>query len=133
MRSKIVVIFQINIMWFSSTAAVVQLLCHVWLFVTPWAVARQASLSFTLSQSLLNSCPLSQRCHPAISSSVVPFSSCFQSFPASGPFLMNKANRASLLEELFLTSISYKVAVKKWSEDDQTSNHLMERICKLSN
>ena len=34
-----------------------------------------------------NSCPLSQRCHPTISSSVVPFSSCLQSFPASGSFL----------------------------------------------
>ena len=34
----------------------------------------------------LNSCPSSQWCHPAISSSVVPFSSCFQSFPASGSF-----------------------------------------------
>ena len=33
-----------------------------------------------------NSCPLSQWCHPAISSSVVPFSSCLQSFPASGSF-----------------------------------------------
>ena len=33
-----------------------------------------------------NSCPLSQWCHPAISSSVVPFSSCSQSFPASGSF-----------------------------------------------
>ena len=32
-----------------------------------------------------NSCPLSRRCHPTISSSVVPFSSCLQSFPASGP------------------------------------------------
>ena len=31
-----------------------------------------------------NSCPLSQWCHPTISSSVVPFSSCLQSFPASG-------------------------------------------------
>ena len=30
-----------------------------------------------------NSCPLSQWCHPAISSSVVPFSSCLQCFPAS--------------------------------------------------
>ena len=29
----------------------------------------------------LHSCPLSQRCHPIISSSVVPFSSCLQSFP----------------------------------------------------
>ena len=33
-----------------------------------------------------NSCPLSQWCHPAISSSVIPFSSCPQSFPASGSF-----------------------------------------------
>ena len=33
-----------------------------------------------------NSCPLSQWCHPAISSSVVPFSSCLRSFPASGSF-----------------------------------------------
>ena len=31
-----------------------------------------------------NSCPLSRWCHPTISSSVVPFSSCLQSFPASG-------------------------------------------------
>ena len=37
-----------------------------------------------------NSCPLSQWCHPTISSSVVPFSSCPQSFPASGPFLMSQ-------------------------------------------
>ena len=37
-----------------------------------------------------NSCPLSQWCHPTISSSVVPFSSCPQSLPASGFFLMNQ-------------------------------------------
>ena len=36
-----------------------------------------------------NSCPLSQSCHPTISSSVFPFSSCLQSFPASGSFLMS--------------------------------------------
>ena len=36
-----------------------------------------------------NSSPLSQWCHPAISSSGVPFSSCPQSFPASGSFQMN--------------------------------------------
>ena len=33
-----------------------------------------------------DSCPLSQWCHPTISSSVVPFSSCLQSFPVSGSF-----------------------------------------------
>ena len=37
-----------------------------------------------------NSCPLSQWCHPTISSTVVPFSSCLQSFPASGSFQMSQ-------------------------------------------
>ena len=37
-----------------------------------------------------NSCPSSRWCHPAISSSVVPFSSCPQSFPASGSFPMSQ-------------------------------------------
>ena len=37
-----------------------------------------------------NSYPLSQWCHPIISSSVVPFSSCSQSFPESGSFLMSQ-------------------------------------------
>ena len=39
-----------------------------------------------------NSCPLSQWCHPTISSSVVPFSSCLQSFPATatGSFQMSQ-------------------------------------------
>ena len=35
-----------------------------------------------------NPCPLIQWCHPTISSSVVPYSSCLQSFPASGSFPM---------------------------------------------
>ena len=50
---------------------------------TPWTAACQVSLSLTISQSLPNSCPLNQWCHPTISSSVVPFSSCLQSCPAS--------------------------------------------------
>ena len=37
-----------------------------------------------------NSCPLSQRCHPTISSSVDPFSSCLQTFLASGSFQMSQ-------------------------------------------
>ena len=43
---------------------------------TPWACS--------------NSCPSSQWCHPTISSSVIPFSSCLQSFPASGSFPMSQ-------------------------------------------
>ena len=41
-------------------------------------------------RAYLNSCPLSQWCHPTISSSVVPFSSCSQSFPGSGSFLTSQ-------------------------------------------
>ena len=37
-----------------------------------------------------NPCPLSQWCHPTISSSVIPFSSCPQYFPASGYFQMSQ-------------------------------------------
>ena len=37
-----------------------------------------------------NSCPLNRWCHPSISSSVIPFSSCLQSFPASGSFPMSQ-------------------------------------------
>ena len=37
-----------------------------------------------------NSCPLSQWCHPTISYSVIPFSSCLQSFPASRSFQMSQ-------------------------------------------
>ena len=60
-----------------------------WLFVTLWTAAHQASLFITIPRICSNSCPLSQWCHPSISSSVVPFSSCFQSFPASGSFPMS--------------------------------------------
>ena len=37
-----------------------------------------------------NPCPSSRWCHPTISSSVIPFSSCLQSFPASGSFQMSQ-------------------------------------------
>ena len=68
----------------------VQSLSHVWLFATPWTATFKASLSVTNSWSLFNSSPFSWWCHPTISSSVVPFSSCLQSFPASGSFLRSQ-------------------------------------------
>jgi len=68
----------------------VQLLRCVQLFATPWTAARQASLSIINFWSHPNPCPLSRWCHPAISTSVVPFSSCPQSFPASGSFQMSQ-------------------------------------------
>ena len=78
--------------WYCTISSVnsVQSLSHVRLFATPWITARQASLSITNSQVYSNSCPSSRWCHPAISSSVIPFSSCPQSLPASESFPMRQ-------------------------------------------
>ena len=67
-----------------------QSLSRVQFFATLWTAAHQASLSITKSRTCSDSCPLSQWCHPTISSSVVSFSSRLQSFPASGSFPMNQ-------------------------------------------
>ena len=62
-----------------------QLVSHVRLFATPWTSAPLASLGPSPTPTACsNSCPSSQWCHTTISSSVTPFSSCLQSFPASG-------------------------------------------------
>ena len=66
---------------------VVQSLGRVRLFVTPWTAAHQASLSITNSRSLLKLMSI-ESVIPSnhLSSSVIPFSSCLQSFPATGSF-----------------------------------------------
>ena len=69
---------------------VVQSLSHVWLFATPWTTALLASLSFTISQSLLKLMSIESVMHPTISFCVIPLSSCLQSFPASGSFIMSQ-------------------------------------------
>ena len=69
--------------------AVVQSLSHVWLFATSWTAARQASLSFTVSLSLLKLMSIHvQWCYQTISTSFAS-SSCPQSVPASGNFSMS--------------------------------------------
>ena len=68
---------------------VVLSLSHVQLFVPLWTAAHQASLTFTNSHSLPKLMSISRWCHPTISCSVVPFSFCLQSFPASGSFPMS--------------------------------------------
>ena len=68
----------------------VQSLCHVRLFATPWTAAYQASYPSPTPGARTNSYPSSWWCHPTISSPVVPFSSCPQSFPASGSFPMSQ-------------------------------------------
>ena len=64
----------------------VKSLSRVRLFATLWTVAHQAPLSSAVSCSLLRFMSLNWWCHPTISSSVIPFSSCLQSFLASGSF-----------------------------------------------
>ena len=68
----------------------VQSLSHVWL-LKPHELqhARPPGPSPT-PRVYSNSCPLSRWCHLAISSSVIPFSSCLQSLPASGSFPMSQ-------------------------------------------
>ena len=68
----------------------IQSLSHVPLFANPWAAACQAFLSITNSWSLPKLMPIESVMHPTISSSVVPFSSHLQSFPALGSFQMSQ-------------------------------------------
>ena len=75
--------------WIEDQFSSVQSLSRVLLFATPWIAAHQASLSITNSWSSLRLTSI-QWCHPAISSSVIPFSSCPQSLPASESFPMSQ-------------------------------------------
>ena len=68
---------------FFTFAVAVQLLSHVWLFVTPWTAACQASLSFTISLSLLKYMSIEL---VMLSKHLILFYSCLRSFPASGSF-----------------------------------------------
>ena len=65
---------------------VVQLLSHVQLSLTLWTVACQASVSFTVSQSLVKLTSIESVILSNISSSVTPFSFCLQSVLGSGAF-----------------------------------------------
>ena len=69
---------------------VVQSPSFAWLFVTPWLQHARPLCPSPYPKVCPSSCPLHQWCHPAISSSVVPFSSCLQSSPASESFTMSQ-------------------------------------------
>ena len=68
----------------------IQSLSHVCLFATSWTAASQASLSITNSQSFLKLMSIKLVMPSSHPSSVIPFSSCLLSFPASGSFQMNQ-------------------------------------------
>ena len=73
---------------------------RVRLFATPWTAACWTSLSLTISRNYPSSCPLNRWSHPTISSSVISFSSCLQTFPEIGPFWMSRSSHqvAKVLE-----------------------------------
>ena len=64
----------------------VQFRGSVWLFQPHGLQHTRPPCASSTPGAYSNSCPLSQWCHPTISSTVIPFSSCLQSFPASGSF-----------------------------------------------
>ena len=68
----------------------VQSLSHVQLFSTPWTAATRLPCPSPIPRVYPNSCPLGRWSHPTISSSVIPFSSHLQSFPALGFFQMSQ-------------------------------------------
>ena len=72
--------------WLLYLFSSVRSLSHVQLFGIPWTAAHQTSLFITNSLSLLKFMSIESWCHPTISSSVAPLSSCLQSFPASRSF-----------------------------------------------
>ena len=74
----------------TSVSVSVHSLSQVSLFVTPWTVGTRPPCLSPTPRACSNSCLLSQWCHPTISTSVVPFSSHLQSFPASGSFPMSQ-------------------------------------------
>ena len=83
---------------FNLGVNLIQVLPHIWDFsvssvaqLRPYGL-QDARLPYPSPTpgACSNSCPLSQWCPPTISSSVIPFSSCLQSFPASGSFLMSQ-------------------------------------------
>ena len=86
-----------------DTVFVVQLWSCVWVFVTAWTAACQASLSLIISRVHSNSCPLSWWYHPTISFSVTFFFH-LQSFPALEffPWVGSSLQVAKLLKEVLL-------------------------------
>ena len=95
----------------------VQWLSHVWLFGNPWTVACQASLSITNSQACSNSCPSSWWCHPTISSSIISFSSCLQSFPVSESFPVTQlcsSHQVTKVLELQPQHQSLQMNIQNW-------------------
>ena len=89
----------------------VQLLSRVWLFATPWTVACQASLSFTISQRLLKLVSIESVMPSNHLVLCVFFISCLQSFPTSASVILEPPKIKSVTVSIFSPSIFHEVVV----------------------
>ena len=75
-----------------------------------------------------NLCPLSQWCHPTISSSVIPFSSCLQSFPASESFPMSQLFSSGHSIGASTSALILPMNIQNWFPLGST--YLISLLCK---
>ena len=139
-----------------------KLLSRVRLFVTPWTKSMEFSrpeywngLPFPSPENIpnpgieprlpcpspspraySNSCPLSQWCHPTISSTVVPSSSCPQSFPASGSFQwVSSPHQVAKVLELHLQhpyiTTGETIALTRWTFVSKVTSLLFNMMSRL--
>ena len=97
----------------SSAIGSVQSLSRVQLFVNPWTAAHQASLSITNSRSPPKPMSTESVMPWTISSSVVPFSSCLQSLPASGSFQMSQFLQSGS-QRIWVSTIVFPMNIQDW-------------------
>ena len=80
----------ISLIWSTKSSSSVPSLSHVQFFVSRELQYARLHCPHQLPKLAQTQCPLNRWCHPTISSSVVPLSSCLQSFPASASFTMTQ-------------------------------------------
>ena len=86
------------------------------LFATPWTTACQPAVyPWPTPRACSNSCPSSWWCHPTISSSVISFASCPQSFPASGSFPMSELFASGGQSRVSASASVLPMNIQDWS------------------
>ena len=89
-QRQVISVFFICYLQHYGLFSLIQSLSHVWHFATTWLQHARLHCPPPTPGASSNSCPSSWWCHPTVSSSVVPFSSHLQSFPASESFQISQ-------------------------------------------
>ena len=116
---------------FSSVSSV-QFLSRIRLFATTWITARLPPCPSPTPGVYPDLCPSSRWCHPTISSSIVPLSSCPQSFQASGFFQMSQLFTTGGQSTGVSASASVlPVNIQDWFPLGLTGLNMTEQLLKL--